>query len=78
MKKGSEERRVIMDLSFPQGNSVNDKIPKDQYMGQSVVLKYPKVDSLVEIIKRKGRGCALMKEHTNKFRSTLLTIISWV
>ena len=60
-KRDSEERRVIMDLSFPPGDSVNDRIPKDQYMGQEMTLRYPKVDSLVELVKKKGPGCALMK-----------------
>ena len=60
-KRDSDERRVIMDLSFPPGNSVNEKIPKDRYMGQETNLKYPKVDSLVDLVKQKGRGCALMK-----------------
>ena len=60
-KKGSQERRVIMDLSFPPGDSVNDKIPRDQYMGEETVLKYPGVDALVALIKLKGKGCALMK-----------------
>ena len=60
-KRDSEERRVIMDLSFPPGDSVNDKIPKDEYMGQKLVLKYPGVDALVELVKKKGQGCALMK-----------------
>ena len=60
-KRGSSERRVIMDLSFPPGNSVSDKIPKDQYLGQERKLTYPSVDALVELVRKKGQGCALMK-----------------
>ena len=30
-KKDTLERRVILDLSFPAGNSVNDFISKDNY-----------------------------------------------
>ena len=60
-KRGTEERRVIMDLSYPPGNSVNDKIPKDHYLGQERKLTYPSVDALVELVKKKGSGCALMK-----------------
>ena len=33
-KRGSDERRVIMDLSFPPENSVNERIPKDRYNGE--------------------------------------------
>ena len=32
-KKDSELRRVIMDLSWPPGNSVNDGIPNTSYLG---------------------------------------------
>ena len=60
-KRGTDERRVIMDLSFPPGDSVNDKIPKDEYLGEEMVLKYPGVDALVALIKQRGLGCALMK-----------------
>ena len=60
-KRDSEERRVIMDLSFPPGDSVNDKIPRDEYLGEDITLKYPGVDALVALIKKKGQGCALMK-----------------
>ena len=30
-KKDSDERRVILDLSFPEGKAVNENIPKDRY-----------------------------------------------
>ena len=40
-KKGSQERRVILDLSFPIGNSINDGILKDNYLGFSAKLKFP-------------------------------------
>ena len=32
-KKNSTERRVILDLSFPEGAAVNDGMQKDYYMG---------------------------------------------
>jgi hypothetical protein len=65
-KKDSVERRVIMDLSFLPGQSVNDHIDTSKYIGNPVRLKYPKVDDLVEIIKKKGRGCALMKRDLSR------------
>ena len=46
-KKDSEERRVILDLSFPPGNSVNDFISKDIYLGEKIDLAYPNVDDLL-------------------------------
>ena len=60
-KRDSEERRVIVDLSFPRGESVNSGISKVCYQGNQIKLTYPSVDSLVELVKQKGRGCALFK-----------------
>jgi hypothetical protein len=60
-KKDSVDRRVILDLSFPAGSATNDGIQKDWYLGEPVKLTYPSVDSFVELIKRKGRGCLLFK-----------------
>ena len=53
-KRGTLEKRVILDLSFPAGNSVNDLISKEFYLGNKINLTYPKVDNLVGIIKDKG------------------------
>ncbi|MES9902603.1 MAG: hypothetical protein ABW168_07960 [Sedimenticola sp.] len=61
-KNNTEERRIILDLSFPKGNSVNDSIVKDIYLGDKVSLIYPKVDDFVELIKVKGQGCHLFKK----------------
>ena len=60
-KKDSSERRIITDLSFPEGNSVNDRISKGQYLGEPINLSYARVDDLVDIIKEKGKGCLLFK-----------------
>ena len=48
-------------LTSPKGDSVNDKIPNNEYLGQEMLLKYPTVDALVDLIKKKGKGCAPMK-----------------
>jgi len=61
IKANSEEKRVIMDLSFPQGKSVNDGINKNEYLGKHVELHYPNVDNFIEIIKEKGRCCKIFK-----------------
>ena len=60
-KKGSDERRIILDLSYPKGSSINDDVSKDFYLGEKVELSYPGVDQFVEIIKFKGRNCLLFK-----------------
>ena len=43
-KKDSEERRIILDLSFPIGQGVNDGIPGDNYMGFEASLSFPRTD----------------------------------
>ena len=60
-KKESSDRRVILDLSFPKGNSVNDYINKKEYLDEKVEIVFPKVDDFVQLIKAKGRGCLLYK-----------------
>ena len=72
-KRDSTERRIIMDLSYPPGDSVNDKIPRDEYLGQGMVLKYPGVDALVALIKKKGHGCALIKVDLRRAFKQILT-----
>ena len=65
-KKDSNERRVILDLSYPKGNSVNDFISKEFYLEEKIDLMYPKVDDLVQLIKAKGKGCLLFKVDLRK------------
>ena len=55
-KKDSEKRRVILDLSFPSGQSVNEGIPKQQYLGEHIDLKFPSVDALCSLIHKKERA----------------------
>jgi hypothetical protein len=60
-KKDTNKRRVIVDLSFPDEGSVNSGIDKNRYLGEEVHLKYPSVDNLVDIVRKKGRDCLLFK-----------------
>ena len=39
-KRGSSTWRVVMDLSFPSGCSVNDGIPQDTYMYLANIISY--------------------------------------
>ena len=43
-KPGASHRRVIIDLSFPDGEAVNSKISKDQYLGTDFILTLPSID----------------------------------
>ena len=45
-KPDSDERRFILDLSWPAGSSVNDGISKDFFLGEPVSLTYPTVDDI--------------------------------
>ena len=60
-KPNAPHRRVIIDLSFPHGHSINAGIPKDQYLGTPFILKLPTVDTITDQIKVLGRGCKLYK-----------------
>lgn len=62
-KQNSDEKRVILNLSHPYNRgSVNQGISKEEYLGQAIELKYPKVDSLVKIVLKKGKGSLLFKK----------------
>ena len=59
----SGKSRVVFDLSFPSGFSVNNGIPKDSYLDEPLALRLPSTDALVAIIlQKKGPGCLLLKE----------------
>ena len=45
LKKDTEERRIILDLSYPKGNAINDYISKEYYLGNQIRLVYPGVES---------------------------------
>ena len=66
-KKDTDERRVILDLSFPKGLAVNDFISKDEYLGEKIEVIYPKVDDFIHLIKVKGQGCLLFKTDLRRF-----------
>jgi hypothetical protein len=46
----SSEQRVIVELSFPEGESVNFGILKDEYFGNKISVSYPKVDDFINLI----------------------------
>ena len=60
-KSKAQHCRVIVDLSFSQGQSVNAGILKDQYLSTPFILKLPTVDTITDQVKSLGRGCKLYK-----------------
>ena len=49
-KTYSSERRATVHLSFPEGESVNFGILKDEYLGNKISVSYPKVDDFINLI----------------------------
>ena len=60
-KPNSDRRRVIVDLSWPIGESVNAGIDKNTYLGSQFDLNFPSIDHITEEAKRIGRGALLYK-----------------
>ena len=60
-KSSSDKRRVIMDLSWPKGQSVNSGAELDKYLGTQFVLTYPSVDNITDQVLQLGRGCQIFK-----------------
>ena len=45
-KPDSENRRVIVDLIWPKGASVNDGVDSDEYLGTKFLLTFPSIDDI--------------------------------
>ena len=60
-KPNSIHRRVIVDLSWPKGFSVNTGVNKDSYLGTDFVLSLPTIDHITSCIKASGPGTHLYK-----------------
>ena len=73
-KDDSTERRVILNMSWPPDSSVNDFIPEKEFLGEKFHFTYPKVDALVDLIKSKGRGCAVFKRDLKAAYRQLLRV----
>lgn len=55
-KKHSTEWRTIYHLSYPEGDSINDYIPKDPYS-----LQYVRIDDAISILQQLGPGSFMAK-----------------
>ena len=66
-KKDSEERRIILDLSFPPGRSVNDGIMKDNYLGFTTKLTFPKTDQFAHRIYSLGPNALMFKIDLHRY-----------
>ena len=60
-KASLDERRVIVDLSWPAGSSVNDGIAKDMYLGELIELHYASVEQVCNMVVQVGLGAHIYK-----------------
>ena len=60
-KPNSDRCRVIIDLRWPLGASVNAGIDKNTYLGSDFELTFPSVDEITNALKCFGRGAFLYK-----------------
>ena len=60
-KQDSNKRRVIIDLSWPNGASVNHYTHSNEYMGTAFKLCYPSVDTFTDRLRKLGRGALMHK-----------------
>ena len=57
--------RVIIDLSFPAGQSVNAEVDPDRYLGSKFLLTLPTIDTITSKLIKLGRGALLYKVNTS-------------
>ena len=59
--KSKDERRLIVDLSWPSGAAVNEGISKDIYLGEVIDLHYASVEEVCRMVMEKGVGAVIYK-----------------
>ena len=57
----TDERRTIVDLSWPTGAAVNEGISKDVYLGELINLHYASVEEVCRIVMEFGPGAVIYK-----------------
>lgn len=60
-KKNSDLRRVIVDLSYPQGRDVNSGINIKSYLGQDITFTLPTITDLTAKLQLDGPGAFMWK-----------------
>ena len=65
-KNESEERRIIADLSWPLGASVNDSISSDTYLGEECSLRFTTIEDICNLVVELGQGCVIYKRDLRK------------
>ena len=60
-KPNASNRRVIIDLSWPKHNSVNDGVDKNSYLGSEFSLTFPTIDDITNELVKIGPGSHIYK-----------------
>lgn len=60
-KKGSTQRRVIVDLSYPDGAAVNTGIDTTNYLGKDISYTLPSISDLIAKLQVEGKGAFIWK-----------------
>lgn len=55
-KRGTDARRIITDLSWPRGSSVNTGIIKGSYLGVPSKVCLPSIQRIIDMVKASGPG----------------------
>jgi hypothetical protein len=77
-KRGSTERRVIVDLSCPEGASVNTFTPRELYCGEPRKLELPSARTLQQAISEYGGECYLYScDISRAYRNLPLDPLAW-
>ena len=77
-KKDSKFRRVIIDLSWPRGFSVNDAISRKEYVDGPLTISLPTHDDMERAIVRAGRGSFMYKTDLARgYRQLRVDPIDW-
>jgi hypothetical protein len=58
-KKGTDKRRIISDMSWPLGNSVNSSTPQDTYQGNLTKTKLPTLNDILSKVRQYGKDSYL-------------------
>ena len=67
-KAGAPHCRVIIDLSFPAGESVNAGVDSEQYLGSKFLLTLPTIDldTITNKLDKLGKGALLYKSDISR------------
>ena len=77
-KKNSVFRRVIIDLSWPKGYSVNDGISRSEYIDGPMTISLPTPDDMEREVVRVGRGAFLYKTDLSRgYRQLRVDPLDW-